>query len=286
MIRLPQIPPVRSRSGHPVILAALWLVLTAAASCGAPASEPAEGPVAEQVEASFEGGLETFDHTEWDLLLAEGTVDGSVDYDFMMEHRDQLDAYLERVAEANLAELEPDHLMALLMNAYNALTVRSILDAWPVDSIRDIDGVWKETTHTVGGAELTLDQIEHNLLRPFWKDPRIHFAVNCASASCAPLPRWAFDGETVDEQLDERTEAFLSSPDNVRIDGDALRVSKYFDWYGDDFTAEGWEPRAETIPAFIAEHTRPEVAEFIEDQGSAPTLRFMDYDWSLNAAGE
>ena len=273
--------PLRTLSRRAVPVSLSCLVL-AAASCSAPRSVPAEGPIAEQVEASFDSGSESFRHEEWDHLLAEGTADGLVDYDFMAEHRDELDAYLERVASANLAALDPDHLMALLMNAYNALTVRSILDHRPVGSIRDIDGVWTETTHTVGGQELTLDGIEHNLLRPFWKDPRVHFAVNCASMSCAPLPPWAFTGDELEDQLERRTEAFLSSPENVRIEGDALRVSRYFDWYGDDFTAEGWEPRAESIPLFIAGYTRPEVRSFIEERGGDVPLEFLDYDWSLN----
>lgn len=279
------LPPTAHRSARGVALFALGLVLTTV-SCAAPASVPAEGAVARDVEASFDSGTASFDHAAWDRLLAEGTEDGLVDYGHMMEHRGELDAYLDRVAAADLASLSRDHLMALLMNAYNALTVRSILDAWPVDSIRQIDGVWTGATHTVGGHELTLDQIEHNLLRPFWKDPRIHFGVNCASLSCAPLPRWAFTGDEVDEQLEGRTEAFLSSPGNVRIDGDALRVSKYFDWYGSDFTAQGWEPRADTIPAFIARYTRAEVEQFLAAHGDDVPLRFMDYDWSLNDVGE
>ncbi len=274
-----------NRMLHPVLSSTvLWLALVAVASCGAPASEPAEGPVADQIEQSFESGSESFSHDEWDRLLAGGTVDGLADYDYVHVRRQELDAYLERVAQADLASLDPDHLMALLMNAYNAITLRSILDAWPVESIRDIDGVWTEAKHTVGGQELTLDEIEHNLLRPFWKDPRIHFGVNCASMSCAPLPPWAFTGNEVDFQLEERTRAFLSSEDNVRVDGDVLVVSKYFEWYGGDFTAEGWEPRAETIPAFIARYTRPEIATFIDESGGEPPLRFMDYDWALNQA--
>lgn len=274
-----------NRMLHPVLSSTvLWLALAAVASCGAPASVPAEGPVADQIEQSFESGAASFSHEEWDRLLAGGTADGLVDYDYVHVHRQELDAYLERVAQANLANLDPDHLMALLLNAYNALTVRSILDAWPVESIRDIDGVWTEAKHTVGGQELTLDEIEHNLLRPFWKDPRIHFGVNCASMSCAPLPTWAFTGDEVDSQLEERTRAFLSSEDNVRVDGDALVVSKYFEWYGGDFTAEGWEPRAETLPAFIARYTRPEVATFLDESEDEPPLVFMDYDWSLNRA--
>ena len=279
--------PMHRSPPPPVLLHAfvlpLALVLGLSASCGAPASRPASGEIADQVRASLESGEASFEHTALDRLMAEGTRKGLVDYGYFRSHRAELDAYLERVAAADLASLDPDHLMALLINAYNALTIRSILDHQPVDSIRDIDGVWTEIEHTVGGHELTLDAIEHNLLRPFYKDPRIHFAVNCASASCAPLPPWAFGGEGLEEQLEERSRAFLSDPANVRVEGETLLLSKYFDWYGEDFTKEGWEPRAETIPAFVARYTRPEVREFLEAHEGPPPLEFLDYEWSLNS---
>jgi len=268
-----------------LFLTVLVFGLTLSTACGAPASRPASGEIADQIRAALDSGDATFDHATFDRLLAEGTRDGFVDYGYFQEHRDELDGYLSRVARANLASLEPDDLMALLINAYNALTIQSILDHWPVESIRDIDGVWNRATHTVGGQEVTLDAIEHNLLRPFFKDPRIHFAVNCASLSCAPLAPWAFTGEGLEEQLEDRTRGFLSAPKNVRIEGETLLVSKYFDWYGEDFTQEGWEPIAKTIPAFIARYTRPEVRAFIESQDGDPPLRFLEYDWSLNAAG-
>lgn len=265
------------------LLLPLALLLGLSVSCGAPASRPASGEIADQVRASLESGEASFDHAALDRLMAEGTLDGRVDYGHFQDHRAELDAYLERVAAADLASLDPDHLMALLINAYNALTIRSILDHWPVESIRDIDGVWTDIRHTVGGHELTLDAIEHNLLRPFFRDPRIHFAVNCASGSCAPLPPWAFTGEGLEEQLEERSRAFLSDPANVRVEGETLLLSKYFDWYGEDFTAEGWEPRADTIPAFVARYTRPQVREFLEADEGPPSIEFLDYDWSLNS---
>lgn len=278
-----RLPTTRPPSVIAVLLACV-LAAAVSTACGAPASRPATGTLAEQVEASFASGEAAFDHGILDRLMAEGTHDGFVDYDHFRHHRAELDVYLGRVADADLAALDPDHLMALLINAYNALTIRSILDHWPVESIREIDGVWSEATHTVGSHELTLDAIEHNLLRPFYQDPRIHFAVNCASFSCAPLPPWAFTGEEIEQQLEERTRAFLSDAQNVQIEDDVLRVSKYFEWYGEDFTEEGWEPRAESVAAFIARYTRPEVAAFIEEHGGNPSLRFLDYDWSLNAA--
>jgi uncharacterized membrane protein YdjX (TVP38/TMEM64 family) len=188
------------------------------------------------------------------------------------------------VAGADLGSLKAMELKALLFNAYNALTIRSILDHPQVASIREIDGVWTSTLHRVGGFDLTLDQIEHNLLRPFFQDPRIHFAINCASLSCAPLPGWAFTGDDLDKQLDERTRAFLSDPQQVHLENGSLMVSSYFDWYGDDFTAAGWEPRGASIPLFIAGYASPEMAGAIRDAGDDLPLSFLPYDWSLNAA--
>lgn len=266
-----------------IALGLLTLVLLGDA-CGAPASRAAKGPIAEQIEAALESGRGTFDHSAWNRLLANGTRDGRVDYDFFADHRRELDAYLESLAEVDLAALSRDELMALLINAYNALTIQSILDHPGVSSIREIDGVWTETAHPLGGFELTLDEIEHNLLRPFYKDPRIHFAVNCASASCAPLPSWAYDGARIEEQLEERTRSFLTDPGNVQVDGGKLWLSKYFDWYGQDFTAVGWEPRADTIPEFVARYATEPVAQFIQQAGGDPGIEFFEYDWSLNSA--
>jgi uncharacterized membrane protein YdjX (TVP38/TMEM64 family) len=275
--------------GEPtIVLAAAMVGLIAAAvaltACGAPASSPATGPVADEIRAALTSGSATFDHTEWDRLLAGGTENGLVDYAFMRSNRGALDGYLDRIAVADLASLAGDELKALLINAYNAITVRVILDNPGVSSIREIDGAWTDIRHAFGGHELTLDNLEHNLLRPFFKDPRIHFAVNCASMSCAPLPGWAFEGAELEEQLEERSTSFVSDTRNVRVEDGRLVVSRYFDWYGDDFTAEGWSPRAETIAGFIQRYADAEVGELISSAGENVPLEFTDYDWSLNSA--
>lgn len=254
----------------------------AVSSCGAPPSERATGPVAADVESSLASGAEPFDHSVWDHLLAEGTRDGLVDYPYFQGHRGELESYLEAVAGADAAALAPAHLKALLINAYNALTLRSILEHPEVSSIRQIDGVWTKRRHRVAGHQLTLDEIEHNLLRPFFRDPRIHFAVNCASMSCAPLPAWAFEGDVLDAQMEERARLFLSDPRNVRFENGELALSRYFEWYGEDFTEEGWSPRAESVPLFVASYAAPEVSERIL-AGDMEGIRFLDYDWSLNA---
>ncbi len=274
-------------SKRPIVTAISCALVTAAgiaAGCGAPPAERATGDIAQAMEASLAGGTERFDQAAWEALLSSGTKDGLVDYRFMQAHRAELDAYLARVAGSRLGSLTAGHLEALLINAYNACTVRSILEHPGVASIRDIPGVWTEKRHRVGGFDLTLDDIEHRLLRPFFRDPRLHFALNCASRSCAPLPSWAYDGDRIGEELDERTRTFLSSPANVKVEGTRLRVSKYFDWYGEDFTAAGWTKSAPSVAAFIAPYAAPDVKAFIDRQGGRPSLVFGEYDWSLNAA--
>jgi hypothetical protein len=252
-------------------------------ACGAPAARPVKGEIARAVEASLAGGREGFEHPEWDRLLAGGTRDGLADYAYFRANRQVLDAYLGRVAASDLARLSPGHLKALLVNAYNACTVRSILEHPGVGSIRQIPGVWTVATHLVGGFEVTLDDIEHRILRPFFKDPRVHFALNCASRSCAPLPPWAYSGDRIEAQLEERTRAFLSDPRHLRVEGGRLLASRYFDWYAADFTGAGWLGAAASIGDYIARHAAPEVARFLESRPDAP-LGFLDYDWDLNEA--
>jgi len=253
------------------------------AAC-APQARKVEGPVSEAVQSALDSGRESFDHAAWGALLANGTSDGLVDYRYLQQHRVELDAYLADVADVELSSLAGPELKALLANAYNAFTVRAILDHPDVSTIRDIPGVWKTVRHTVGGYELTLDEIEHQILRPFFRDPRIHFAVNCASRSCAPLPPWAFDGADLDRQLDELQAAFLADPNNMRVEHDTLRLSQYFDWYGSDFTAEGWRQSAASVAAYLRPLASAEVAAFIDQHDGAPPVSYQEYDWSLNAA--
>ncbi len=276
-------PPL-NRVFREILACAVVLAAGLSSACGAPSAERATGDVARAVEASLAGGKDRFDHSAWDRLLAGGTKDGLVDYRFMLEHRAELGAYLKAAAEARLDRLAPDHLKSLLINAYNALTVASILEHPRVASIREIPGVWTGRRHRVGGFDLTLDAIEHRILRPFFRDPRVHFALNCASRSCAPLPPWAYDGERLEAQLEERARTFLSDPKNVRVEGSKLRVSRYFDWYGSDFTAGGWRGAAPSIPSYVTRHAAPGVAAFIARNGGKVSIEFLDYDWSLNAA--
>jgi hypothetical protein len=256
-------------------------------SC-APASEAAGGDVGSAVRQALEKGTARFDHAAWDRLLAAGTRDGLADYGYFTAHRAELDEYLGRVGAAPLAQLSAAELQAFLINAYNAYTIQSILDHPGVASIRDISGVWDSAKHRVGGFDLTLDDVEHQILRPYFKDPRIHVAVNCASMSCAPLPPWAFTGEHVDHQLEDWTRRFFAAPKYLNLRDGKLQVSKLLDWYGKDFTAPDADPRADTLQAFIARYGPDDVRAFIEQhttrEGEPPPLEFLEYDWSLNQA--
>ncbi len=236
------------------------------------------------VEASIASGRESFDNSAWDGLLATVVRDGLVDYRIAREQQPRLDSYLDHLATARLDSLAADHLKALLINAYNALTVKSMLDYPDAASIRQIPGVFTSRKHRLGGFELTLDDIEHRILRPFFRDPRIHFAVNCASRSCASLSPWAYDGARLEAQLDERARAFLTDPTRVRVEAGRLLVSRYFEWYAEDFTAPGWRDAAPGITDYIARYATPEVARFIAGHGGRPPTAFLSYDWSLNQA--
>lgn len=246
----------------------------------APAAEKLTGDAGDAVDQAIRSGTESFDHTAWDTLLRQVTAGGRMDYPTLKERRSELETYLSQVSQVELATLESQELKALLINAYNAITALSILDHPGVTTIKAIPGVWDSARHTIGGFQLTLDEIEHNLLRPYFLDPRIHFAVNCASASCAPLPPEAYRGENLDRQLNEAAHRFLQDAGNVRFEGDTLLLSRYFDWYGQDFVSPEWTPHAQTVPEFVGLYSET-VRRALQD-GAIARVRFLDYDWSLN----
>ncbi|HEX9426230.1 MAG TPA: DUF547 domain-containing protein [Candidatus Polarisedimenticolia bacterium] len=260
------------------------MALVLAIACGAPGATPIGGPASVAVRTALASGRERFDHGIWDRLLTGAVREGRVDYLYLHDRRDRLDEYLQSVATAPLQRLAPAELEALLLNAYNAYTVQSVLEHPRIKSIREIAGVWDKATHKVGGFDLTLDEIEHGILRPYFKDPRLHFALNCAARSCPPLPPWAFDGERIDEQLEERAGTFLGDPANVRVERGGLLVPKLLDWYGSDFIASGWRGAAPTVAAYVARYSPREIAAFITARGGRPALGYHGYDWSLNAA--
>ena len=223
-----------------------------------------------------------------------------VDYAALKQHRDALDRAVAAFATPAAAE-EPrwtrEQRMAFWINAYNAFTLRAIVDHYPIqsgwftlqprNSIRQIDGVWTDLRWKAAGRTVTLDDIEHTILRPTFKDARIHFAVNCASFSCPPLAAQPYRAETLEAQLNEAARTYLASPEGLRIDGETLRVSSIFKWYGEDFIAEysalapGTRDQKERAILGAVIKFGPAPAAELARRGHA-RIAFLDYNWMLN----
>lgn len=241
-----------------------------------------------------------FDHTyhAYGELLTRFVRAGRVDYAGLLADRSGLDRVVNELAGVSPGDEEHwprAERLALWINVYNLITLRSIVDRYPIraplltvyprNSIRQIDGVWTVRKWQAGGRSVTLDQIEHGILRPGFKDPRVHFATNCASKSCPPLRFEPYRGRDIDAQLDDATRRFLASPEGVQVAGNRLLVSSLFKWYGSDFVtspeargaANGTADAA--IRAFIVRYGPPAA---VRAATSAAYIRFLSYDWSLN----
>lgn len=239
----------------------------------------------------------TIDHGLWDALLTAHVDDsGRVDY-AAMARDERLDQYLDRLKSTRAEGLsDADARLAFWINAYNALTVRAVLDTlpaapskWPEYKISEqkVDGksLWKGRRFDVGGERRTLDEIEHEILRKRdgLRDPRMHAALVCAARGCPHLWNRAYMGGKVRDQLADAMRRFANDPGQVRWGAatKTLHVSKILDWYGSDFTNSKFSPHAESIGKFLAEH--------VEDEALAERLRafdgamqFNEYDWRLN----
>jgi hypothetical protein len=189
------------------------------------------------------------DHSAWDRLLkayVSASPDGidRVAYGKVSgDDKIRLAAYVERLAAAPVDRLNRDEQRALWVNLYNALTVKTVLDHYPVKSVRDINispglfssGPWGKKLIKLAGEDLSLDDIEHRILRPLWRDPRLHYALNCASLGCPNLPRAAFTAENSERMLDEAARRFITHLRGVRVANGRLIVSSIYVWFRDDF---------------------------------------------------
>jgi len=218
-----------------------------------------------------------FDHAELDALLRD-VVDGRGHVRYGQLDAAALDRYLSRLAAAPYEGLSRDEKLALLINAYNAFTLRLILDHRPLASIKDIpdDHRWAARRWRLAGKAYSLEDIEHGLLRAQFAEPRVHFALNCASAGCPPLRAEAYDGRRIEAQLAAQTALVHQDPRWIRFTpGGALQLTRLYLWYGSDF-----EAAADTVTRFVARH-HPGVAAALA-QGKPPEVEWLEYDWSLN----
>ena len=190
-------------------------------------------------------------------------------------------ADLQKVSFAEYEKWDKNKKMAFLINAYNAFTLKLIIKHYPVKSIKKIGGVltkpWDvEFFSLLDGKLKTLDPIEHEWLRPIFKDYRIHAAVNCASISCPPLRHEAFVAEKLDAQMDEQMTTWLTDPtrNKIKTDAKSIELSKIFDWYKDDFVEWGGG-----IPKVLAKYLKTGATE---QALSKKKIKYMNYSWDLN----
>lgn len=206
-----------------------------------------------------------------------------VPYDAVIqEDKQRLDSYLDRLQEVPVSTLNRAEQKAFWINAYNALTVQVLLDHYPVDSIRDIDlagwftkGPWQAELLTIEGIALTLDDIEHRILRPIWQDNRIHYGVNCASIGCPDLQDVPFTAQNTEELLDKGAREHVNHPRGARFKtDDTLVVSSIYDWFQEDFNGS-----VNGVLEHLVKYAEPPLADrlrsFSGDVG-------YEYDWSLN----
>lgn len=228
------------------------------------------------------------DPAPWQRVLdAHVDAAGNVDY-AAVKAAGAVDGYLTSLAAAP-APAGKEARLAFWMNAYNALTVDLIADEWPLASIMDLDGgkVWDTRKFTVAGQQVTLNDIEHKILRPLG-DARIHAGVNCASKGCPPLHPKAFTSANVDAELDAASKRWAATT-GLRIDRGAgkVQVNQIFDWYGDDFLeltvtdVPGIDGKQEAAVSFLAGHVSAEDAEYLRKGGYAVDWR--PYSWKVNA---
>lgn len=186
----------------------------------------------------------TIDHSAWDKFLkVYVTTDGQginrVAYRKAGgEAKDALMGYLEDLREVDVLGLNRREQMAYWINLYNALTVRLVLEFYPVKSIRDIDKPWDRKLIRISGEMLSLNDIEHRILRPIWQDARIHYVVNCAAISCPNLARDAYRASEIEQQLAAAARAYVNDPRGAVLDDGELTLSKIYSWYADDFGGE------------------------------------------------
>lgn len=246
-------------------------------------------------------------HYEDYAKVLETYVDnnGMVDYDALKANRARLDAFAAAIGDLSPKTFDSwseKEKVAFWINAYNALTLKAIIDHYPIkssfvaslrfpkNSIRQIPGVWDDLKFRVMGREMTLDEIEHTRLRGNFNEPRIHVALVCAALGCPLLRNEPFTADRLDAQLDDQASRFLKDSEKFRIDRDNGRIylSPIFKWFGDDFIATygtsakfpGRSQAERAVLSFITRYLSKSDARYLSEAKFG--IEYLDYDWSLN----
>lgn len=210
------------------------------------------------------------DHRQWtDVLQAYVSENGVVDYKGLQNNKSGLESYLKLLsANAPNDEWSIDAKKAYWINAYNAFTIQLILKNYPLKSIKDLKRPWGLSFIKIDGGKIALNTIEHEILRPMG-DPRIHFAIVCASKSCPKLLNYAYESETLDQQLEHVTKMFINDPSRNSISQSNVKISKIFKWFKTDF------PKSEAFIAFLNNYSTIKILAKAE-------IDYLNYSWNLN----
>ncbi|WP_020405973.1 DUF547 domain-containing protein [Hahella ganghwensis] len=229
----------------------------------------------------------SIDHSRWNQVLATyldvNHASGVHLFrysDVTSEDHKKLSEYLHNLAELDPREFSRAEQKAYWINLYNALTVKLILKHYPVESITDLGetffafGPWDDDAVTVAGEELTLNDIEHQILRPIWQDPRIHYAVNCASFSCPNLASEAYTSTNLERLLEQGATSYINHERGVDLEGDELVLSSIYKWYQEDFGKD-----EQDVLRHLSSYARPDLKKALE--GFDGDIDY-EYDWRLN----
>ncbi len=241
-------------------------------------------------QAHDPGSTETVDHGAWQRILGTYLAPGADRVNRFAyaslgpADRHALDGYIVRLAATPVSALARPEQLAYWINLYNALTVQVVLDHYPVASIRDIAispglfaiGPWDKELIEVEGEAVSLNDIEHRILRPIWRDPRVHYAVSCAAIGCPDLQATAFTGAGAEALLEAAARAYVNHPRGARVENGRLVVSSLYAWYREDFggTEAG-------VIAHLKRYAGPELAKALE---TVTEIEDYEYDWALNDA--
>ena len=214
-------------------------------------------------------------HAKWNALLNKHvSAEGMVDYEGFKKDRGLLNEYLTLLSTNQpSADWSKEESMAFWINAYNAFTVDLILKHYPLKSINEIKvsgkKPWDISFIKIGGNSYTLNNIEHDILRAKYKDPRIHFAVNCASISCPLLYDKAFTAESLNSQLNRQAERFINDSQRNKISNNSAQLSKIFEWFKSDFEQKG------SLVDFLNQYSKTKLS-------SSARISYLNYNWNLN----
>jgi hypothetical protein len=226
--------------------------------------------------AATEAGV---DNRLYGELLKKYVSKGKVNYAGIKKEEAKLNQYLKILEKVDPDSLARDEQFAFYINAYNAWTIKLILTKYPdIKSIRELgflnSGPWKKKLVRLRGGMVSLDHIENDILRPRFKDPRVHFAINCSAKSCPPLRPEPYRADILDQQLEDSTRSFINNPASYRLEGRDLYVSRIFKWFSEDFN--------EDILGFFLGYATGALKQKLETNREKINVKYLEYDWSLN----